>query len=490
MAKEIKLFDDQEEFVEKIRQQLREGKRSVLGVASTGFGKTIVSAFIAKEAARNGKRVWFVCHLKNLLTQTSQAFWAMHIEHGLIASGKRCSKLPVQVATVGTLVRRLDSMEPPDLMICDESHLAMANTWVKVVDWAKSHGAIVIGNSATPTRLDGKGLDYLFDTMVEAKPMQWLIENKRLSDYVVYSTKHNPNLSGVKKRAGDYAASDLEAVMDRPALIGDAAAHWKKYANGLRTIAYCATIKHSKHTAEHFNRSGIPAVHVDGETPSNELKEAIRDFADGKYKVLCNVQLMTTGFDLSAQVNRDVPIEAAILLRPTQSVSLYMQMVGRALRMKNTPAVILDHAGMVMKHGLPDEPREWSLEGEKKNKRKKSDEEPDVNIQQCQSCFAIFRPGPNKCPSCNADIEKKVIRDIEHIEGELEKVDVEALRKERRKEQGSARTLKDLIELGVRRGLNRPAQWGAITMASRQGRKPTGQEFNDAKRIYREVVGG
>lgn len=486
---EITLFDDQEEFVEKIRRELRAGSQSVLGVASTGFGKTIVSAFIAREAARNGKRVWFLCHLKNLLTQTSQAFWKLHIEHGLIAAGRRNSRLPVQVATVGTLARRLDKLAPPDLLIVDEAHLAMAKTWVEVIDWAKAGGTIVIGNSATPERLDGKGLGYLFDSMVEARPMQWLIENNRLSDYVVYSTKNGPDLSGVKTRAGDWAANEVEAAVDKPRLIGDAAAHWKKHAQGLRTIAYCATIKHSKHTAEHFNRHGIPAVHVDGETPQEELKAAIKGFADGKYMVLCNVQLMTTGFDLSAQVNRDVPIEAAILLRPTQSVSLYMQMVGRSLRMKSNPAVILDHAGMVMKHGLPDDVRDWTLDGRKKGRKRKEDEEADVNVQQCQSCFHIFRPGPSTCPGCGVEIEKKVMRELEQVDGELEKIDVQALRRNRAKEQGQSKGLRDLVQLGLRRGMKNPSGWSAHVFAARQGRKPTAADYQQAKRFLGELRG-
>jgi len=150
--KEINLYPDQQEFVADIRQAIRDGNQSVLGVASTGMGKTIVSAFIAKSAAERGKRVWFLCHLKNLLTQTSKAFWTIGIQHGLIASGRSRSMLPVQVATIGTLGRRIETMEPPDVMIVDECHLAMAKTWVKVIDWARASGCIIIGNSATPCR--------------------------------------------------------------------------------------------------------------------------------------------------------------------------------------------------------------------------------------------------------------------------------------------------------------------------------------------------
>lgn len=484
----INLYDDQIELIEGIRSELRAGNQSVLAVASTGFGKTVVSAYMAKEAAARGNRVWFLCHLKNLLTQTSQAFWSMHIEHGLIASGKRISKMPVQVGTIGTAVRRLDSMEAPDLLILDEAHLAMAATWLKIVEWAKARGTVIVGNSATPERLDGKGLGYIFDSMVEARPMRWLIENDRLSDYVVYSTREPLDTSGLKTRAGDFATDQVEELMNKPKLIGDAAKHWKKYANGLRTIAYCATIKHSKATAALFNDAGIPAIHVDGETPEAELKDAIRGFADGRYMVLCNVQLMTTGFDLSAQVNRDVPIEACIILRPTQSVALYMQMVGRALRRKPRPAVILDHAGCVLRHGLPDDDREWSLEGRKKRSRRASDEEPDVSVQQCQQCFAMFRPGPATCPSCGAVLQKMAQRENEVEDGELIKVDVEAFRREQRREQGQAKGLRELVALGMRRGMKNPSGWAANVLCARVGKKAGPAEYKAARDIMRELT--
>ena len=489
MPKDIYLFDDQEEFVSLLRQAIRDGNDSVLGVASTGFGKTVVSAYIAREALRRGKTVWFVCHLKNLLFQTSKAFWQLGIEHGVIAAGKCRSRVPAQVATIGTLVRRMDDLEAPDLLIVDEAHLAMASSWVKVIEWAKDRGSKIMGNSATPERLDGKGLGYLFDTMVEARPMSYLIKNGRLSDYIIYAPPTAVDVSKIKTRAGDYASNELEEAVDKPVLIGDAAAHWKKYANGKRTICYCVSIKHSKHVVAGFNARGIPAAHVDGETPQNELKDVIAKFADGYYKVLSNVQLMTTGFDLSAQVGRDVPIEACILLRPTQSVSLYMQMVGRALRMKPYPAVILDHAGCAFRHGLPDDDREWSLEGKKKGKRKAQDEQPSLNVTQCPApCFTIFRKVEGACPKCGRAVDGGGRRELEVVDGELERIDTDMLRKQRKKEQGAARTLKELVALGMRRGMNKPGAWAAITQAARQGRKPRPDEFNEARRLEAELM--
>ena len=149
--------------------------------------------------------------------------------------------LPVQVATVGTLNSRLDKLQPPQLLIVDEAHLSMAATWVKVVDWCKERGSIVIGNSATPERLDGKGLGYLFDSMVEAKPMRWLIDNGRLSDYELYSAVP-PDLKGVKTVAGDYSLDQLAAAMDKAKAYRRRSGALEKAC--LRSAHYCLLRQH------------------------------------------------------------------------------------------------------------------------------------------------------------------------------------------------------------------------------------------------------
>jgi len=162
-------------------------------------------------------------------------------------------------------------------------------------------------------------------------------------------------------------------------------------------------------------------------------------------------------------------------------------MVFRALRKKPAPAVILDHAGCAMKHGLPDEIREWSLEGRKKRKRRTSDEEPDVNVQQCQHCFHIFRPGPDKCPSCGKPVERKSPRELRQVDGDLVKIDTDAIKRERKRNQGAARNLQDLIQLGVRRGMKNPGGWAVHVHCAREGRKPTASDYRQAKRLLAEV---
>ncbi len=486
----FQLFEDQSEFVDKLRQSLKTGKRSILGVASPAFGKTVVASHITNSVRQKDptSSVWFLVHRKNLLRQTSKSFWQAKIEHGLLTSGKTTSKMPIQVGTIGTVYSRLERLAPPRVLFIDEAHLSRGMMFETVIQWALDGGAIVIGLTGTPIRLDGKPLSGLYEELIEAKSTKWLIEQGRLSDYVAFSTPDMPDISGVKNQAGDYNSSQLADAMDKPQIFGNAVKHWKKYANGLRTVAYCVNVKHSQHTCEAFNNAGIPSVHVDASTTEKELKQACEGLATGKYKVLFNCELVIEGFDLSAQLDgADITLECCMLLRPTQSVARYLQMVFRALRRKPNKAVILDHAGCIMKHGLPCEVREWSLDGADQTKKKKKDgDEPNVNITQCKKCDAVFRTGPEVCPSCGATVTAKP-REIKEMEGDLEQIDVEAVRREQKREQGSARGLNELVALGVRKGMKNPSGWAAHVNAARQGRKANKQDYNDAKVILNEL---
>jgi superfamily II DNA or RNA helicase len=481
----VNLYDDQAEFVQLLRGSIQRGKKSILGVAAPAFGKTVVAAYITEQARHKNAAasVWFVVHRKNLLRQTSKSFWSAHIEHGLITSGKMRSNLPIQIATIGTLYSRYSSLAPPSIMFIDEAHLARGSRFETVIEWAKENGVLVIGLTGTPDRLDGKGLGALFDDLIEAKSVRWLIDQGRLSDYIAYTVPNTPNLSAVKKH-GDYNTQELAEVMDKPRIVGDAIAHWKKYALGLRTVCYCVNVEHSIHTCQAFNAAGISAVHVDADTTEAELKDACEGLADGRYLVLCNCELVIEGFDLSSQVGREVPIEACILLRPTMSLARYLQMVFRALRKKPRPAIILDHAGCFMRHGLPCEDREWSLGGRKKTQKR--EDEQAFTVQQCRECYHVFKKGPEKCPQCGHPVPVQH-RELEEVDGDLVQVDIEAARRERKREQGQSRTLQELVNLGIRRQMRKPAEWAAITIAARAGRKPTREEFQEAKNIFIQV---
>jgi DNA repair protein RadD len=486
----FRLYEDQAEFVDKLRESLKKGNKSILGVAMPAFGKTVVAASITKSTRERDPQasVWFLVHRKNLLRQTSKSFWKDKIEHGLLTGGKTRSKMPIQVGTIGTVHSRLAVLKPPKILFVDEAHLARGRMFTTVIEWALAAGSIVIGLTGTPIRLDGKSLGDVFEDLIEAKSAEWLMQQGRICRYNAYSVPITADLSEVKNQAGDYNKTQLADAMDKPTITGNAVTEWKRHASGLRTVCYCVNVKHSQHTAQAFNDEGIKAAHVDASTTEAELKAICEGLASREIKVLCNCELVIEGFDLSSQVGYDVTLECCILLRPTQSLARYLQMVFRALRMKPNKAVILDNAGCIIKHGLPCEKREWSLEGEQSSKRKKKkDDEPDINVSQCLKCYHVFRPdGRGSCPKCGEAIEIKE-RKIETVEGELEEIDIEAVRRQRKQEQGSARDLHDLVAMGIRKGMRSPHGWAANVYASRAKRKATKDDFNNAKRVYNEL---
>jgi len=207
----VNLFEDQEEFVLKLRRSIQAGHKSILGVANPAFGKTIVAAYITHAAnEKNGASVWFLVHRKNLLRQTSQSFWANHIEHGLITSGKRRSSQAIQVGTIGTAYGRRASLTAPKILFIDEAHLAKGNMFETVIRWALDNGSLVIGLTGTPIRLDGKALGDVFTDLIEARSTAWLIEQGRLSEYEAYTTPLSPDLSEIKKAGGDYNKQHLK----------------------------------------------------------------------------------------------------------------------------------------------------------------------------------------------------------------------------------------------------------------------------------------
>lgn len=475
----IQLRDYQEKIIFLARQALKQFKK-ILIQAPTGAGKTAITVHMMSVAASQGKKAMFIVHQTELLQQTSKALWRQHLEHGQIASGKRISRLPVQVASVQTLVNRLDQYDEPDLIIIDEAHRANSNSYKKVVEaWPN---AFLIGLTATPQRTDGKALGEMFNEIVRGPEIRWLIQEGFLSDYVVFAPSVGIDTSSVSTSMGDFNKKELAAITDKPTITGDAVNHYKKLTSGKQCVVMCVNIEHARHVADSYNAAGVVAASIEGNMSQAEREVIIEKFKVGEISVITNVQLLIEGVDIPS-------IEVVQWLRPTQSLIVYMQGNGRGLRPfeGKDRLVILDHVGNAHKHGLPCEDRDWSLEGKKKGKRKtKDDDEPDVQVQQCMKCYAVFKPGPDNCPMCGAVIERKV-RKIEQVEGELQAVDMEMVRRERKREQGMAQSLSELIQLGRRRGMKKPEAWSAITFAARQGRKPTPAEFQEAKRIGRTI---
>ena len=459
----ITLYPHQAQFVDDLRRAMLKSD-SVLGQAATGFGKTCVAAHIAESAAAKGRRVIFSVHRGNLLDQTAQTFREFGIPHTFIVAGAKYEDHhQVAIASIATLTRRLERIPAPDLLVIDEAHLAMAATWAKVVNFYRERGGRILGLSGTPSRLDGRPLSDLFGALVCGPSTRWLMDNGFLSRYRAFAPSQI-DLTGIKVKMGDFDREALEAAANKPALTGDAARHYARLANGTRALAYCVSIRHSRDVAAHFTAEGIPAAHIDGTTPKDERQRIIRDFADGAIKVLCNVDLVTTGFDLSAQVGREVPVETIIGLRPTASLALHLQMLGRGLRRKPNPAVFLDHAGNLARHGFPDDPREWTLEG--RAKRGKKDAQPDALVKICPNCHALHRPAPT-CPECGHAYPVQSRR-IEQVDGQLTEIRPDDRRLQAKREQAGCRTLEDLKALGAARGYH--PKWAEKVWASRQSR--------------------
>jgi DNA repair protein RadD len=252
-------------------------------------------------------------------------------------------------------------------------------------------------------------------------------------------------------------------VMDRPKLTGDIIEHWRKLASGRRTVGYAVNVAHSYHMAEQFTAAGIPAAHLDGDTPTAERRRIIMDFAEGRVQVLFNVNLFGEGFDLSAIAGRDVTIDAAILARPTQSLSLYLQQSMRPMRpAPGKTAIILDHAGNSMRHGFPDDPRDWSLDGRETAGRKAANDNGPPPPVTCSNCFnQVRQPTPPACPHCGHALRKE-FKPVEVADGELREIsdaDKAAIRAKLRREESEAKTLSDLAALGAKRGYKNPQGW-------------------------------
>lgn len=462
------LRDYQERMADGARQNFRQGTRKVLMQLATGGGKTVMGSYMVNGSSERGLTCWWLVHRRELITQASKTFASFGIRHSIVAGGRISDvNARVQIGSIQTIARRMDRLPAPDMIVFDETHHIGAAQWSQIFDAYPQ--AFVIGLTATPWRLDGKGLGNWYGAMVQGPTPSELIAAGSLSQYRLFAPSA-PDMSGVEISMGDFKKDALARVMDKPSITGDAVQHYKRLCIGKRAVAFAVSIEHSKHIAAEFQSAGIPAEHVDGQMDHAMRDAAVQRFIEGKTLVLSNAELFGEGFDVPA-------IEAAILLRPTQSLSLYLQQVGRALRPAEgkTHAIILDHAGNSLKHGLPDDDREWTLEDRPKKKKGEKSASP---VRQCLSCFRVYRPAP-KCPGCGATYEAQA-REIEQKDGVLQEVDPAVLRAARKQEERRAQNVDDLIKLGQQRGYKNPAAWAAKFHAARQ----------QARARYRPQYGG
>ena len=373
------LRDCQNGLLDAIIEQYRLGHRRVLARADTGFGKTIVFCAITLRSMQKGKRVVITAHRAEIVEQISRALDSFGVRHGRIQTGHSMTNDPIQVSMVITLGKRMAQMPEPDLLVIDECHHACGGSYKTITNtWQKAR---VLGVTATPNRLDGRGLDDSFDVMVEAIPMSELISLGYLAPYTYLAPPSKVDLTNVSTRNGDFDTGELAAAMDRSVITGDAVAHAQKYLSGRPAVVFAVTVEHAWHVAEQFAAAGFRAASVDGSVGKVERRDRIAAIGDGRLDILTSCELISEGTDLPV-------VGGAILLRPTKSLALHLQQVGRVLRPKpdGSKAVILDHVGNI-KHGLPDAPRQWTLKARKKRPAAGA-------VTQCEVCYRVFATKP------------------------------------------------------------------------------------------------
>jgi superfamily II DNA or RNA helicase len=372
--------------IEAVRAEIRAGRRRVLLCVPTGGGKTLTAASVLASAVRKGSRVLFVAHRKELIDQCCSTFARLGVtSFGVIRAQdpRRDPMQPIQIASIQTLARR--EKPPADIVVIDEGHRALAKSYIKHLFEAYPT-AIFVLLTATPCRTDGRPLKDVADALVLGARYSGLIAEGFIVAPIVYGTPVLPDLRKVRTTAGDFNQEDLEAAVNRSALIGNCVTEWQKRSEGRKTVVFAVSVAHSRALCDAFSAAGARAGHIDGATPENERAETLARLERGDLDVVCNVGVLCEGWDMPS-------CKCLVLARPTKSLALYMQMAGRILRpWQGVEPLILDHGGNVDRHGMPHVDREWSLDG--KVKRSGA-----AGCKPCPVCFCYVPNGLRVC-SC------------------------------------------------------------------------------------------
>jgi DNA repair protein RadD len=398
----FKLDKRQDSSIDECREEFKKGHKSVLLVAPTGCGKTVIAVVLAHLISLKGLVVYIIMSGRQLVFQTHDTLVEAQVPCTVLMSDSGHQFDPtasVAVISKETLeARRGKSLQlgdlPPDVLIADEADVCISPQWQEFLELAPRK----IGMTATPVDGKGKGLGHLYDSMVTVASYSELIADGRLVDVPagkVFSP-YRPDLSGISSRGGDFAVKSLSKRMDDPRLIGDIVRDYKKHGEDRPALACCVDKAHTVHVSEEFNRAGIPAEYVIDTTDQDEREEIFAKTRSGANRIIVNCATLTRGFDFPE-------LGCLILAKPTKRLRSYLQMVGRVLRAhpSKSDAIIIDHSGAVWEHGWPTQDRVWSLDTEStveslQAQSKLPKERPE---RYCPQCSAIWASG-KVCPSC------------------------------------------------------------------------------------------
>ena len=418
------------------------GLQNLLVVMPTGAGKTIFVSDIFRE--HKGAAI-AIAHRQELVSQISLALAQQGVYHNLIAPDKIVKfiatyhtmelgksffhpQAPVTVAGVDTLLKRDLGSWAHQVTLCfqDEAHHVLKNNkWGKAA--ALFPNARQLGTTATPGRADGHGLGRhaqgLYDAMIEGPTMRELITMGNLTDYRIFAPPSDLDLSQVdiSKATGDFNAHQLRNASHKSHIVGDVVDQYCRIAAGRLGITFAVDVETATNIADRYRTLGIPAEVVSAKTPDRTRIELINRFRRRELLQLVNVDLFGEGFDLPA-------IEVVSMARPTQSYALFAQQFGRALRPLEGKgdALIIDHVGNIIRHGLPDAPRQWTLDARERGARGKRDETV-IPVTACENCMSVYERISVVCPFCGHRPEPQGRARPEQVDGNLFELSPEAL---------------------------------------------------------------
>lgn len=342
--------------------------RSIMYQMPTGTGKTKLFVSIARDLfdwgaqRKTAVKILFLAHRIELLDQISENLGIKYnLAHAMIASQNREQKnYPLQIASVQTLIRRLDRWADKDfdVIIIDEAHHVKADSYKKIL--RAFPRAKVLGVTATPYRMSHESFRPEFDELITSAPVAKFIKDKWLCDYEYYSIRPESriqmDINSISRFAldGDYLDEAAADILDKDEIRAGIVSTYERYAKGKKGIIYTITKAHNVHICSQFIAKGYKAVAIDDKTPAETRKQYVDDFRRGKIEIICNVNIFSEGFDCP-------DLEFIQLARPTKSLSMYLQQVGRGLRPAEgkDKLIILDNVGLYNRFGFPSARRHW-----------------------------------------------------------------------------------------------------------------------------------
>lgn len=493
-----KLRPYQSNAIDTVYSEWNGGKQNVCLVLPTGAGKTVC---VGNIVANHLGSTCVIAHRQELVSQISLALAREGVYHRIVgptAVIRMCVQIQMTelgksfydaqakcgVAGVDTLIRRTDQLQRwlkgVTLWVIDECHHIQGgekpNKWGTAV--ALFPNAKGLGVTATPLRADGGGLsrdtDGVMDAMIVGPSMRDLIDVGYLSDYRIFAPPSDLDLSTVKisVTTGDFNPQGLVQATRRSHIMGDVVTHYLRIAHGKRGITFATDVQSARDIAEQFNLAGVPALALDATTPDLDRMAAIRRFRAGEILQIVNVDLFGEGTDIPA-------VEVVSMARATQSYGLYVQIFGRALRLMEgkTHAIIIDHVGNVIRHGLPDAPKVWSLG--RKEKRSKGPDPDVIPVKSCPECTGVYERVYKECPFCGFYAPPQGRNAPELVDGDLHELDAETLANMRKAIEQVDRTPSEVRDECAAKRMPLIGQMAAVNRHAK---------LQDAQAVLREAI--